>query len=183
MQALRQGVNRRNTLKELDPARSIPCVEGNLAAQQQRFGISCVDRQQSVQCVDCRIHRAPLGERSSDPKQQIARLILLPEPNVNIRQLSLDRRIVRIALQHLFEDARRAVVIVLLLCGVGEDQVLLPRVVEQTLLRVELSQLLHHGERTWVELRDLLVHRDRAQRESLLRIRIAHARVVFAGFR
>src|SRR5579863_4285521 len=149
-------------------------VERIPSAQQQSIAVPRIQRDHALQNL-FRWTKLPLGtQRHGSRREDLPRFCLLSQADINLGQPRPHGDVFRIHFQCLLEDPYRLFELTLTQKFFRHLQVLRPRIIEKTLLRVELGQPKHALERR-LQLAELLVHGNRFDREALRGVSIAHA--------
>src|SRR5262249_54069697 len=129
------------------------------------------------------IHLALSYELRAGHYEGLVGVIRHPLSRVDLCELHADRSIRRIEVGYLlvslqcFPRLPRAGI------GVGDLQILLSCLDQQALLRVEIGEFHRSIDVRWIQLRDLLKHRDCLQGEAAVAITVSNARKILNGVR
>src|SRR5581483_12143670 len=94
-------INVGDLLQVLDGGGRVARFNGNLPAQQQRRRVRGLDAQHAAQRFVGRIVRAALIQRLRRREEDVARFVLFVQTQVEVGQLRLHGRVLRIQFQHL----------------------------------------------------------------------------------
>ena len=116
--------------------------------------------------------RPPLQEHRADQAVLHHGLVLLIRGAVEVREADLNAHVGRVDCRHLLVDGDRVGHPVVLLVVVGQHLVLAACVLDESLLVVQVGELVVDLELRGVDLVDLLEDRDRLQEEAVPRVEV-----------